>query len=102
MAITQVFARLRYNEEGLFQLFGGRKAMIESPVIQEIIEESTREAKRQAGREYILKVLEARFGSSAGILEPDVSAASDEKLDDLLKLAATCRSLASFRKKLSS
>jgi hypothetical protein len=94
MAITQVFARLRYNDEGLFQIFGGRNAMIESPVIQEIL------AGRQ--RENIIKVLEARFGEPARAVEPEVHAADVETLDDMLKLAATCRSLASFRQKLSS
>jgi hypothetical protein len=94
MAVTQVFARLRYNNERLFQLFGGRSAMIESPVIQEIV------ADRQ--REDILKVLETRFGTPARTLEPEVSTVEFDKLDEILKLAVTCRSLASFRKKLSS
>jgi len=94
MAITQVFARLRYNDERLFQLFGGRKAMIESPVIQEIIADSKRED--------IVKVLETRFGPSARTLEPEVLAVEPDKLDEALKLAVTSRSLASFRKKLSS
>jgi hypothetical protein len=98
MAITQVFARLRYNDDRLFQLFGGRRAMIESPVIQEIIADS----KREAAREYILKVLETRFGPSANALEAEVSAVEPAKLDNLLTVAVTCRSLASFRKKLSS
>lgn len=102
LAITQVFARLRYNDERLFQLFGGRKAMIESPVIQEIIEESTRVAKREAAREHILKFLEARFGAGARSVDAELKTVGEERLDEVIKLAATCRSLASFRKKLSS
>jgi hypothetical protein len=98
MAITQVFARLRYNDERLFQLFGGRKAMIENPVIQEIVADS----KREAAREFILKVLETRFGPSAHTLAPEVSGVDPSQLDDALKLAVTCRSLASFRKKLAT
>jgi hypothetical protein len=94
MAVTPVFATLRYNDERLFQLFGGRKAMIESPVIQEIL------ADRQ--REDILKVLETRFGTPARSLEAEVSTIEFEKLDEVLKLAVTCRTLASFRKRLSS
>jgi hypothetical protein len=62
-------------------------------VIQEIL------AERQG--ENILKVLEARFGESGRALETQVSAAHAEGLDDLLKLAATCRSLTAFRKKVS-
>ncbi len=72
--------------------------MIESPVIQEILADS----KREAAREDILKVLETRFGPSARTLEPEVTAVDPDKLDEALKLAVTCRSLASFRKKLSS
>jgi hypothetical protein len=94
MAVTQVFARLRYNDERLFEVFGGRRAMIESPVIQEIVADSKRED--------IVKVLETRFGTSARTLEPALTAVNPEHLDEVLKLAVTCRSLASFRKRLSS
>jgi len=45
MAVTQLLARLRNNKESLFQLFGGRRAMIESPVIQEIIADCKREKR---------------------------------------------------------
>ncbi|MGO9916856.1 MAG: hypothetical protein ACLQIB_19425 [Isosphaeraceae bacterium] len=94
MAVTQLLARLRYNKESLFQLFGGRRAMIESPVIQEIIADCK--------REQIVKFLEARFGVAALDLKSALNAVDDERLDDFLKLAATCRSLAAFRKKLTS
>ncbi len=98
MATAQVFGRLRYNDEKLFQLFGGREAMIESPVIQEIVTDCKRETKR----EDILNVLQARFGDAAGGLRPQIEATEDPALNELLKLAATCRSLASFREKLAS
>jgi len=68
--------------------------MIESPVIQEIL------AERQ--REYILKFLEARFGAAAQALDTELKTVKDERLDEVIKLAATCRSKASFRKKLLS
>ena len=48
LAVTQLLARLRYNDSRLFELFGGRQAMIESPVLQELKAEWTRE-KRHAG-----------------------------------------------------
>jgi hypothetical protein len=98
MAITQVFARLRYNNKRLFQLFGGRKAMIESPVIQEILAEREHETTRKA----IARFLEARFGEPAQAIQSELEAIDQARLDELLPLAATCRSLASFRKKLSS
>ncbi len=94
MAVTQLLARLRYNKESLFQLFGGRRAMIESPVIQEIIADCK--------REQIVKFLEARFGVAALDLKSALNAVDDERLDDFLKLAATCRSLAAFQKELTS
>jgi len=84
----------RYNDERLFQLVGGRKAMIESPVIQEIIADSERED--------IVKVLETRFGPSARSLEPEVLAVGPDKLDEAVRLAVASRSPASFRKKLAS
>jgi hypothetical protein len=68
--------------------------MIESPVIQELLAERDREG--------ILKVLEIRFGTSARTLERELSALEPDKLEETLKLAVTSRSLAAFRKKLSS
>ncbi len=55
----------------------------------------------QARREDIATILRARFGVSAQELEPVLKEIDEAQLDDLLDLAATCRSLASFRKKLS-
>ncbi len=37
LAVTQVMSRLRYNSLNLMALFGGRQAMIESPLIQELL-----------------------------------------------------------------
>jgi hypothetical protein len=72
--------------------------MIESPVLQEIIAETKREANQKA----IVKFLTARFGKEARSLESELKAIDDDRLESLLELAATCRSLASFRKQLSS
>ena len=52
--------------------------------------------------EHIVKFLEARFGAAAKTLETELGALEEDRLDDVIKLAATCRSLAAFRKKLSS
>ena len=68
--------------------------MIESPILQELIAERTRET--------LVNVLVARFGSKAKSVETELQAISDEsRLQELVKFAATCRSLASFRKHLS-
>ena len=72
--------------------------MIESPVLQELRKEWTTEGKRDA----IAKVLQARFGSVASALEPELKSVQDDRVDNLLDIAATCRGLASFRKQLKS
>jgi hypothetical protein len=95
LAVTQFLARLRYNDPGLFNLLGGRRAMIESPLLQEILAE--------VRREDIIAFLTSRFGSAAGELEADLKTIEDEaRLNELIKLSASCRSLKSFRKELSS
>jgi hypothetical protein len=71
--------------------------MIESPVLQELREEWTREGKREA----TMRVLQARFGPAALALESQLKSVEDHRLDGLLDLAATCRSLGAFRKQLT-
>jgi predicted transposase YdaD len=102
LAVTQVLAGLRYNDPKLFQILGGRKAMIESPVLRELKEEWTREATREAAIEDLTTVLVARFGAKAGALEAELKAIDDaSRLKELIKLAATARTLSSFRKQLT-
>ncbi len=67
--------------------------MIESPLLDELKAEWT--------RRNILKFLDARFGPAAEALEDQLKEIDERRLKDVLSLAATCRSLASFRKKLS-
>ena len=72
--------------------------MIESPLLQEILAEE----RLQTQREDIIAFLTSRFGSEARELEADLKAIEDtERLNELIKLAATCRGLKSFRKQLS-
>ena len=59
LAVTQFLARLRYNDEMLFQILGGREAMIESPVLQELREEWTRETMIKD----LMAFLVGRFGT---------------------------------------
>ncbi|MGO9471462.1 MAG: hypothetical protein ACLQIB_42655 [Isosphaeraceae bacterium] len=95
LAVTQFLIRLRYNDPQLFQILGGRKAMIESPLVQELIAERTRET--------LMDVLVARFGPKAEALEAELKTIGDEaRLKELVKLAATCRTLGSFQKQLSA
>jgi hypothetical protein len=99
LAVTQFLARLRYNDEMLFKILGGRKAMIESPVLQELKEEWTRETVIDD----LMTFLVGRFGAKAEALKTDLQAIDDEaRLKELIKHAATCRTLSSFRKQLST
>jgi len=98
LAVTQFLTGLRYNDATLFQILGGRKAMIESPLVDELKAEWTRETLIRA----VIDFLIARFGPKAEALETEIKAIGDQaRLQDLVKLAATCRTLSSFRKQLS-
>jgi len=106
LAVTQVLASLRYNEVGLFQLLGGRNAMIESPVLQELKAEWTRDAAREAAlqtkRRIILDFLVARFGPEAEEIATQLETiADDARLKELVKFAPYCADLPSFRKELA-
>ena len=81
--------------------------MIESPLIQELKKEWTEEGKREGKREgeieSLMTVLIRRFGTQAEVLETEIMAITeDARLKDMIEHAATCRSLAAFRKKLTS
>ena len=68
--------------------------MIESPILQELIAERTRET--------LINFLVARFGSKAKSVQTELQDISDEsRLQELVKFAATCRTLSSFRKYLA-
>ncbi len=99
LVVTQVLAGLRYNEVERFQLLGGRNAMIESPVLQELKAEWTREAKLRT----LVDVLVARFGPQAEEIATQLETiADDARLKELVKLAAVCSDLPSFRKELAA
>jgi hypothetical protein len=90
LAVTQILAKLRYNDPQLLQILGGRKAMIESPLIQELL------AERMHAD--ILMVLESRFGPVPRRLRSSIRDVTDEqKLTELVKLAACCHDLKEFR-----
>jgi hypothetical protein len=99
LAVTQVYARLHFDRPQWLEILGGRKAMIESPLIQEIVEES----KQAARVEGILDILQGKFGP----VEPRVSAGlaqvkEKERLKRLLLQAATCANLQVFEEALQN
>ncbi len=97
LAVTQFLARLNYHDPRLFQVLGGRKAMIESPVLKELMAETILKTKRAD----ILKFLRARFGPGARRLRPALNAIEDDKrLEQLIDQAGRCHDLDSFKKLL--
>ena len=103
LAVAQVFAGLRYNDPSLIAIFGGRDAMIESPVLQELKAEWAGEAARDARHQDVLSVLTARFGREPEGLSELVKAVDDlEGLADLLRFAVICPDLDAFRVRLGS
>ena len=95
LAVTQVLAKLRYNDPRLLSLLGGRDTMIESPLIREAVAET-----RQSD---IRRVLEVRFGPLPQDITTALQAIQDEKrLDRLVDAAASSRDLEAFRARLES
>jgi hypothetical protein len=93
LAVTQVFTRMRYKDPNLLSILGGKKAMIESPLIREIVAEE--------GHEYLLTFLRTRFGPVLPELEAEVRSILDKTvLGAAAKLAASCADLEQFRAEL--
>jgi len=114
LAVTQVLTYLRYNDAGLLTILGGRKVMLESPLIDELVmekygdllTEKTREAARQAARETacetahrnIITFLATRFGAVPRELADEIESVADEdQLQKLVRTAASCPDLEEFR-----
>lgn len=97
LGVTQFLARLNYNDPRLFQALGGRKVMIESPILKELMAENTRKTTQSN----ILKVLVGRFGRGARALGPALKAIEDDRqLEKLLIQSGRCPDLESFKKLL--
>lgn len=76
--------------------------MIESPLLEELKAEWTREAAQQAARETrrraIVVFLVARFGSEAENVSARLESIGDDiRFRELVKLAATCPDIKTFR-----
>jgi hypothetical protein len=103
LAVTQVLARLRYNDPSVLELFGGRQSMIESPLIQELEAEFTLKATQKAMHESILLFLEGRFGPFPEDVRTAVQRVQDASaLRAVTVLAARCPDIDAFRDGLPS
>ncbi len=95
LAVSQVMARLRYQDQELLSILGGKRIMIESPLIKEILAERTQED--------IVIVLQGRFGAVPGEVTARLrKITSEKKLNDLLAYSGQCPDLEAFRKRLHS
>ena len=94
LAVSQVLAKLRFDDDLLLKIFGGRQAMIESPLLKELTDEARTEANQAA----VITVLESRLGPVPDDLAGAVRAlGSEERLREAIKLAARCPDLEAFR-----
>ena len=101
LAVTQILAKLRYNDPQILKFLGGRNAMIESPLIDELLAENRHNVLVEARHKDILRFLKTRFGAVDDDLLIKVRAITDEqKLDDLLDEAALGPDLNTFQAKL--
>jgi hypothetical protein len=99
LAVIQVLTKLRYNDLRLLSILGGRQAMIESPLIRELLTERSCEVRCQD----ILNILEERFGPVGEDITALLRAIHDDaKLRELVRLAARCPELASFRQAMEA
>jgi hypothetical protein len=121
LAVSQILASLRYNEQWLFNFFGGKEAMIDSPYLNRFVEEQvnlrldkkvaelvdtkvaqivdTKVAKQR--HVDILRMLKFRFGPApADMVAAFEKVTAESELDRLADWAETCLDLESFQKQL--
>lgn len=97
LAVSQVLTKLRFPDPQLLALFGGRKIMIDSPLIRELVAENTQQTLHEA----ILRFLGGRFGAVSDALAARIKSVRRKKeLDDLILFAAQCRDLGTFETRL--
>ena len=61
LVVTQILAGLRYDDPRFFSILGGRRAMIESPVLKEFLNEQICAGRRAD----IVRILKERFSDVA-------------------------------------
>ena len=103
LAVAQVFTRLRYDRLEWLEVFGGGKAMIESPLIQEIVEETRQKTLVKARREDLVRVLKFHLEGISDELETRLqNVTKSEAMQRLFDQAFECRTLAAFEEVLGA
>ena len=97
---TGVLAGLRYPKE-LVKSLMKVEIMQESVIYQDILSEGIEKGKKEGMEESIISVLSARFGNiSANMTDMIHHIRNKSRLNELLKSAATSRSLSEFEQKM--
>jgi hypothetical protein len=95
LAVSQVLTRLRFPQPEMLALLGGSEAMIESPLIQELLAKTRQED--------IVDNLTVRFGKVPSDITTRLRAVLKEKeLKALHRFAIQCPDLEAFRDRLLS
>jgi hypothetical protein len=93
LAVAQVFAKLHYDKPEWLDILGGRKMLIETPLIQEIVREERRNERVQA----VIDVLEGRFNAVPPAITAGLGQVKEtERLTRLTRQAGVCASLQTF------
>lgn len=119
--VTTILAGLAFPGRKFLNLFGGAEKMIESPVLDELVELIEKRAESRAlakietelstrvrqelvrtRQACLLSFLEARFQSVPDAVRAQIDSVDDvAKLDSLVRLAATCPDVDAFAAGLS-
>ena len=102
-AVTVILAGLAYPGRNILSLFGGAEAMIESPVLDEVMDIVRKRERMAAVRESLIAFLGARFGPLPAGIHAVVTDVNDlGRLNDLVRQAATCPNMAAFAASIGS
>jgi hypothetical protein len=93
LAVSQILAMLRFPEPELLKLLGGEKAMIESPLVEQLIAKNN--------HELIEDTLVVRFGAVESELRQQLRAVTNlKKLKKLHRVAVKCPDIETFKEQL--
>ncbi len=99
LSVAAVLASIRYNDPRLLSILGGKEAMIDTPLMREIITEQ----HALKTHRIILNLLRDRLGDVPPEVEAAVRSVQDEdQLDRANRLAARAADYATFRRELDS
>ncbi len=97
LVVAQVFAQLHFDKPEWLNMLGGSKAVIESPLIQDVADESA----RLRNIKVVLHILQGRFGTVPKTVSAGLAQIKDEeKLMRLSLSGATCGNMQAFEEAL--